>query len=102
MLIFLFYSDIISLKQVIKKMKNIESDGKDPNGKKGSNWAEFNRSFGMVFNIGYYISAAVLIGLFAGYQADNFFGTSPLFTLSLTFLGMAAGMLELFKVTKIK
>ncbi|HOD39320.1 MAG TPA: AtpZ/AtpI family protein [Candidatus Wallbacteria bacterium] len=83
-------------------MKSEEPDGKDQKTKKSANWAEFNRSFGMVFNIGYYISASILIGLFAGYQADKYFGTAPLFTLALTFLGMAAGMLELFKVTKIK
>jgi len=79
-------------------------DDKNNDGKKkpAGSWAELNKSFGMLFNIGYYISASVMIGLFIGYQADKFFGTQPLFTLVMTFLGMGAGLLEIFKASKIK
>jgi F0F1-type ATP synthase assembly protein I len=78
-----------------------KDDGANKN-KPGKNWAEFNRSFGLVFNIGYYISASILISLFIGFQADKFFGTAPLFTLVMLFLGVIAGMLEIFKITKLK
>lgn len=79
-------------------------DDKNNGGEKkpAGTWAELNKSFGMLFNIGYYISASVMIGLFAGYQADKYFGTQPLFTLIMTFLGMGAGILEIFKASKIK
>ncbi len=70
--------------------------------KTGKNWAEFNASFGLVFNIGYYISASLLISLFIGYHADKFFGSEPLITLIMLFLGIIAGMLEIFKITKLK
>ncbi len=78
-----------------------KENGADKN-KTGKSWAEFNRSFGLVFNIGYYISASLLISLFIGFQADKFFGTAPLFTLLMLLLGIIAGMLEIFKITKLK
>ena len=78
-----------------------KENGADKN-KTGKSWTEFNRSFGLVFNIGYYISASLLISLFIGFQADKFFGTAPLFTLLMLLLGIIAGMLEIFKITKLK
>lgn len=74
------------------------AEGKGPEERKGGTLAELNRSFGMLFNIGYYIAASLCVGLFIGYQADRYFGTSPVFTLVFIFLGMGAGMVELFKV----
>lgn len=70
--------------------------------KHAGGWAELNKSFGMLFNIGYYISASVMIGLFLGYQADRYLGTEPLFIIIMTFLGMAAGLMEIFRAGRIK
>jgi len=75
------------------------ADKKDE--KKNGDWSSFNKNFGLLFNIGYYMSASLLVGLFIGYQADKFLGSEPLFTLVFIFLGMLAGFRELFKVTKI-
>ncbi len=83
----------------MEEKKNENGAGKN---KTGKSWAEFNRSFGLVFNIGYYISASLLISLFIGFQADKFLGTAPLFTLVMLILGIIAGMLEIFKITKLK
>ncbi len=83
-----------------KKNEN-DDNGGNKKSKNGS-WAEFNRSFGLVFNIGYFISASVIIGLFAGYYIDAYFNTRPVFTLILTFAGIITGMMEIFKITKIK
>jgi len=65
-------------------------------------WKELGRGFGDIMNIGYYIAASILIGLFLGYNLDRFLGTQPLFTLVLVFLGAAAGLREIFKAASRK
>ncbi len=85
---FSFNSDII-----LSVQKN---DGNGSGGK--TNWAEMNRSFGLLFNIGYYVAASVGVGLFLGYHIDKYFKTDPVFTLLLTFLGVGAGLFEIIKI----
>lgn len=42
----------------------------------------------------------ILLGLFLGIFLDRRFGTAPLFTLSLLFLGIATGFWSIFKRSK--
>lgn len=65
-----------------------------------SEWKKITKSFGIIFNIGYYISASVIIGLFLGYQIDKYFNTLPLFTILMIICGIIAGILEIIKLTK--
>lgn len=43
--------------------------------------------------------ATVMVGFFLGYKLDETFNTSPLFTITLTFLGLA---MIIFSVLKKK
>jgi predicted F0F1-ATPase subunit len=56
------------------------------------------RELGNIGNIGFFIAFSVLIGLGAGLWLDSVFSTSPFFTLVLVFLGVAAGIIEIFKL----
>jgi F0F1-type ATP synthase assembly protein I len=42
----------------------------------------------------------VLLGLFLGIAADRRFGTAPLFTLGLLFLGFATGFYSMYRRSK--
>ena len=75
----------------------VEKGEENKSGKK-TNWAEMNRSFGLLFNIGYYVAASVGIGLFTGYHIDKYFKTDPVFTLLFVFLGVGAGLFEIVKI----
>lgn len=78
-----------------------DQGGKDKNNPVGA-WRDLGRGFGEILNIGYYIAASVIIGLFMGYYLDTWLGTLPLFTLLMTFLGAAAGLREIFRASSRK
>ena len=62
----------------------------------GSNAA----SFGKAFKISTELVAAVFVGSTIGFLLDNWFGTKPLLTIFLFFIGVAAGILNVFKSAK--
>jgi len=45
------------------------------------------------------MAGPVVLGFFMGFYLDKFFNTSPLFTLSLVFLGIATGLWSIIKYT---
>ena len=68
--------------------------------KKRNELGELYKSSGMLFNIGYYICASLLISMALGYYIDSYFGTGPLFLLLFIFIGIITGLLEIFNITK--
>ncbi len=73
--------------------KNIN---KDKNIKGGSNAA----SIGKALKISTELVAAVVVGTIIGFLLDNWFGTKPLLTVCFFFIGVAAGILNVFKSAK--
>ena len=64
--------------------------------KSGTNAA----SLGKALKIGTELVAAVVVGSTLGFILDNWFDTKPLLTICLFFLGVAAGILNVFKSAK--
>ena len=62
----------------------------------GSNAA----SLGNALKIGTELVAAVVVGSTLGYLLDNSFDTKPLLTICFFIMGVAAGMLNVFKSAK--
>jgi len=73
--------------------KNIKK-GEEKN--KGSNAA----SLGKALKIGTELVAAVFVGSTIGFLLDNWFDTKPLLIICFFFMGVAAGILNVFKSAK--
>tara|TARA_B100001245_G_scaffold63291_1_gene43864 strand:- start:15 stop:305 length:291 start_codon:yes stop_codon:yes gene_type:complete len=73
--------------------KNIKK-GEEKN--KGSNAA----SLGKALKIGTELVAAVFVGSTIGFLLDNWFDTKPLLMICFFFMGVAAGILNVFKSAK--
>ena len=73
-----------------KKIKNIQKDNI------GSNAA----SLGKALKISTELVAAVVVGSTIGFILDNWFDTKPLLTICFFFMGVAAGILNVFKSAK--
>ena len=73
--------------------KNISKNEKNNS---GSNAA----SFGKALKISTELVAAVAVGAILGFILDNWFGTKPLLTICFFFMGVAAGILNVFKSAK--
>ena len=73
-----------------KKIKNIQEDNI------GSNAA----SLGKALKISTELVAAVVVGSTIGFILDNWFDTKPLLTICFFFIGVAAGILNVFKSAK--
>ncbi len=63
---------------------------------KGSNAA----SLGKALKISTELVASVVVGASLGYILDNWFDTKPVLTISFFFMGVAAGILNVFKSAK--
>ena len=63
---------------------------------KGSNAA----SLGKALKISTELVASVVVGATIGFILDNWFDTKPLLTISFFFMGVAAGILNVFKSAK--
>ena len=64
--------------------------------KKGSNAA----SLGNALKISTEFVAAIVVGSTIGFLLDNWFGTKPLLIICFFFMGVAAGILNVFKSAK--
>ncbi len=73
--------------------KNIK---KDEEKNKGSNAA----SLGKALKISTELVAAVFVGATIGFLLDNWFDTKPLLMICFFFMGVAAGILNVFKSAK--
>jgi len=63
---------------------------------RGSNAA----SLGKALKISTELVAAVFVGSTIGFLLDNWFDTKPMLTISFFFMGVAAGILNVFKSAK--
>ena len=61
---------------------------------------KFFRMIGVLSTVGITLVAATVIGFYAGYALDRFFGTSPWLMLVFLVLGIAAGFKNLFDQVK--
>ena len=57
-------------------------------------------SLGKALKISTELVAAVVVGSTIGFLLDNWFGTKPLLTIFLFFIGVVAGILNVFKSAK--
>ena len=73
--------------------KNIKGDKKN---NKSSNAA----SLGKALKISTELVAAVVVGPIIGFLLDGWFDTKPLLTLCFFFMGVAAGILNVFRSAK--
>jgi F0F1-type ATP synthase assembly protein I len=51
-------------------------------------------------NLGFYLAAPLLLGVFIGLKLDDVFHTKPVFTISLIVLGAVATFYNLIRITK--
>ncbi len=54
----------------------------------------------LVSSVGIQLVVSIFIGLAFGIYLDSKFGTSPLFTIIFLLFGIAAGFMNLFRVSK--
>ena len=73
-----------------KSIKNMRSNNQ------GSNAA----SLGKALKISTELVAAVVVGSIIGFLLDDWFDTKPLLTICFFFMGVAAGILNVFKSAK--
>ena len=78
------------LKIAKKKIEKVKETNK------GSNAA----SLGKALKISTELVAAVVVGSTIGFLLDNWFGTKPLLIIFLFFIGVTAGILNVFKSAK--
>ena len=57
-------------------------------------------SLGKALKISTELVASVVVGSTLGFILDNWFGTKPLLTIFLFFIGVAAGILNVFRSAK--
>ena len=82
----------ISTRLKIAKNKVKKTEQKN----KGTNAA----SFGKALKISTELVAAVVVGSTIGFILDSWFDTKPLLTIFFFFIGVAAGILNVFKTAK--
>ena len=78
------------LKIAKKNIKKIEEENRVSNA----------ASFGKALKISTELVAAVIVGATIGFLLDNWFGTKPLLIICFFFMGVAAGILNVFKSAK--
>ena len=82
----------ISTRLKIAKKNIVNSEVKN----KGSNAA----SLGKALKISTELVAAVVVGSTIGFLLDNWFDTKPLLTICFFFMGVAAGIINVFRSAK--
>ena len=86
-----------NLKEISTRLKIAKKNIRKPEQKAvGSNAA----SLGKALKISTELVAAVVVGTTIGFLLDNWFDTKPLLTICFFFMGVAAGMLNVFKSAK--
>ena len=73
-----------------KKIKDVTSNNKSSNA----------ASLGKALKISTELVAAVVVGSTIGFLLDNWFDTKPILTICFFFMGVAAGILNVFKSAK--
>ena len=86
-----------SFKEISTRLKIAKKNIKDIDEKsRGSNAA----SLGKALKISTELVAAVFVGSTIGFLLDNWFDTKPLLIICFFFMGVAAGILNVFKSAK--
>ena len=86
-----------SFKEISTRLKIAKKNIKQIDEKsRGSNAA----SLGKALKISTELVAAVFVGSAIGFLLDNWFDTKPLLTICFFFMGVAAGILNVFKSAK--
>ena len=86
-----------NLKEISARLKIAKKNIKGVKQKEvGSNAA----SFGKALKISTELVAAVVVGSTIGFLLDNWFGTKPLLIICFFFMGVAAGILKVFRSAK--
>jgi len=86
-----------SFKEISTRLKIAKKNIKQIDEKsRGSNAA----SLGKALKISTELVAAVFVGSTIGFLLDNWFDTKPLLTICFFFMGVAAGILNVFKSAK--
>ena len=78
------------LKIAKKKISKIEKNNGGPNA----------TSLGKAIKISTELVAAVVVGSTIGFLLDNWFGTKPLLIICFFFIGVAAGIMNVFRSAK--
>tara|TARA_Y100000590_G_C15659104_1_gene991848 strand:- start:616 stop:894 length:279 start_codon:yes stop_codon:yes gene_type:complete len=78
------------LKIAKKKIQNSKTNNQSSNA----------ASLGNALKIGTELVASVAVGSTIGYLLDSWFGTKPLLTICFFFIGVAAGIMNVFKSAK--
>ena len=73
-----------------KNIKDVKNDSKSANA----------ASLGKALKISTELVAAVVVGSTIGFLLDNWFDTKPLLTICFFFMGVAAGLINVFKSAK--
>ena len=73
-----------------KNIKDVQKDSKSSNA----------ASFGKALKISTELVAAVVVGSTIGFLLDNWFDTKPLLTICFFIMGVAAGILNVFRSAK--
>ena len=86
-----------NLKEISTRLKIAKKNiKKDKEKNRGSNAA----SLGKALKISTELVAAVVVGSTIGFLLDNWFDTKPLLIICFFFMGVAAGILNVFKSAK--
>jgi F0F1-type ATP synthase assembly protein I len=59
------------------------------------------RQVSAIFALSIEAGLSVVVGIFIGYYADKYFGTTPWLTLAFTCLGFVASVVRLIEIGKI-
>jgi len=68
--------------------------------KPGSTAAEAMRAAGALSTVGFAFVIALGIGYWLGLKLDQWVGTTPIFTVFGTLLGLAAGIVNVYRLVK--
>ncbi len=85
------------LKEISTRLEIAKKNTKKNNNKKRSSNAA---SLGKALKISTELVAAVVVGTTLGYILDSWFDTKPLLIICFFFMGVAAGILNVFKSAK--
>tara|TARA_Y100001949_G_scaffold163048_1_gene156630 strand:+ start:311 stop:616 length:306 start_codon:yes stop_codon:yes gene_type:complete len=92
------------LKQLMKKIKEIatrlEIAKKSIKNMRNNNQGSNAASLGKALKISTELVAAVVVGSIIGFLLDDWFDTKPLLTICFFFMGVAAGILNVFRSAK--
>ena len=66
----------------------------------GESTARTIRTIGALSAVGFAFVLAIVLGFWIGHTLDGWFGTSPWLSLLFFFLGLAAGVLNVFRTVR--